>query len=226
MPYSKKHNTLFIHIPKCAGKSFEVALGITSKREVNKYKWRSNINRFGKLILKKTLDKKALPRLWGVHDITLAMQHLTYAEIELLNLIDTETLNNSIKVAIVRNPYDRAVSSYHHMGQGYNSFLDFLQNYYAAPSRDHNALAHKRPQIDFLRDKEGNIVVENLIRFENLQEDFKTFKKNYNIKTAEIPHIGQQRKESSYINFYNSETKKLVEEIFNSDFKLLGYKKM
>jgi hypothetical protein len=223
MPYSIKHNVIFIHIPKCAGKSFEVAVGIASKEEVSQYKWRSKINRLGKLILKKSYDSKALPRLWGVHDLTLALQHLTYTEIELLNLMSSELLSNALKVAIVRNPYDRAVSSFLHMGKDYDSFLDFLQRYYTSPNRDHNALAHKRLQVDYLRDKKGDIVVDNIIKFESLNEDFENFKLKYGINCDDMPHIGKQRKEKSFLDYYDEETKKRVSELFYSDFLELGY---
>jgi hypothetical protein len=214
---------IFIHIPKCAGKSFEVAMGIASDKEVKRYKWRSNINRLGKLILKKSGDKKALPRLWGVHDMTFALQHLTYTEIELLNLLDSEVLKNAINVAIVRNPYDRAVSSFLHMGGDYSSFLDFLQNYYTSSNRDHNALAHKRPQVDFLRNKKGEIVVDNIIKLESLNEDYDQFKLKYGIIANDMPHIGKQRKEKSFLDYYDEQTKKIVSELFYVDFLELGY---
>lgn len=221
MPYSSKHNLIFIHIPKCAGKSFEVALDIATKQEVSQYKWRSNINRLGKLILKKTYDRKALTRLWGVHDITLALQHLTYAEIELLNLLDATILQKAIKVAIVRNPYDRAVSSYLHMGENYVDFLDFLKQYYMASNRDHNALAHKRSQVDFLRDKKGIFAMDYVIRFENLHEDFEDFKVKFGIHSDKLPHIGKQKNKKDYMDYYNEETKKIVDELFKEDFELL-----
>lgn len=224
MPYSAKHNVLFIHIPKCAGKSFEVAMGIVSKDEVTKYKWRSNFNRFGKYILKNSKDVKALPRVWGVHDMTLALQHLTYAEIELLDLLDREILKNTINVAIVRNPYDRAVSSFHHMGGGYKNFLDFLENYFASPNRDHNALAHKRPQIDFLRNKKGEIVVNEFIKFENLNDDFEAFKLKYGIHALEIPHLGKQSREKSFKDYYCQESINIVESIFKDDIDFFDYK--
>ena len=155
MPYSKLNNILFIHIPKCAGKSFEVALNLTTKEEAFKYTWRSFLNKVSKYFLILTRDKKSKLRLWGVLDISLTSQHLTYAEIELLDLLDRTILDESIKVAIVRNPYDRAVSSYNHMNQNhkYKNFLDFAKNYYLETSKRHNDLAHKRSQIDFLRTK-------------------------------------------------------------------------
>lgn len=218
MPYSKEKNILFIHIPKCAGKSFEVAIDIATSKEVKNYKWRSHFNRFGKLILKKTKDKKALDRLWGINDYTFALQHLTYTEIELLNLLDKKTLDNAIKVAIVRNPYERALSSFFHMGENYDNFKDFLNKHYNSPNRDHNALAHKRQQIDYLRDKKGDIAVDNILRLEHLNEDFERFKNKYKINSNKIPHIGKQKDDNVIEKYYDSESKKLVKILFKDDF--------
>lgn len=225
MPYSKKHNVLFLHIPKCAGKSFEVALNIATKEEVSKYKWRSFVNRTSKFMLVKTSDKNAIKRLWGMYDISLAAQHLTYAEIELLNLLESGELEKSIKVAIIRNPYDRAVSSYNHMKgrYGFDNFLDFAKKYYKSNSRRHNDLAHKRTQIDFLRDKRGNVIVDNLIRFENLNNDFELFKEKYSINCESLPFIGKQTRKKTYKDYYCKESKNLISEYFKEDIEIFNY---
>ncbi|MBU2927583.1 sulfotransferase family 2 domain-containing protein [Winogradskyella psychrotolerans] len=223
MPYSKKLNTLFVHIPKCAGKSFEVAVGMISKSESQKYKWRSFFNRASKYMLTQTRDKNSLSRLWGTFDISIALQHLTYTEIELLGLLGQNTMENAIKVAIVRNSYDRAVSSYLHMG-GDLSFKDFVKTYYTTEGRDHNDLAHKRTQLDYLRNKKGEIVVDNILRFENLNEDFKRFKDKYNLKVDEMPHIGKQRDKKKYQEFYCDESFAIVSEVFKEDIEYFNFK--
>lgn len=223
MPYSNKSNILFIHIPKCAGKSFEVALGISSQKEVEKYTWRTFPNKVSKYFLKLTSDHKAFPRLWGVGDVSLTLQHLTYAEIELLQLIDKKIIDSSIKVAIVRNPFDRCVSSYKHMGGENQSFKDFLMTYYSSPNRNHNDLAHKRPQIDYLRDKSGKIVIDNIIYFENLNNEFLQFKNKYNIKALDLPHIGKQKRKLSYQKYYCDESKEIVETLFKEDIDQFNY---
>jgi hypothetical protein len=223
MPYSKELNTLFIHIPKCAGKSFEVAIGVISKSESQNYKWRSFINRASKFILGKTRDKNSLPRLWGTFDISIALQHLTYTEIELLGLLSQKTINDSIKVAIVRNSYDRAVSSYLHMG-GDLSFKDFVKSYYDSEGRDHNDLAHKRTQLDYLRNKKGEIIVDNILRFEHLNDDFELFKEKYSLIADAMPHIGQQRDKKRYQDFYCEESYETVTRVFKEDIEYFNFK--
>ncbi len=223
MPYSEKNNLLFIHIPKCAGKSFEVAMGIATEQEVKKYKWRSTVNLLGKAILKVTRDKKAMPRLWGMGDISLTLQHVTYTEIELLNLLPQTKLDSAIKVAVVRNPYDRAVSTYKHMGEGYADFKDFVSNYYNSPSKRHNELAFKRTQLDYLRDSKGRVVVDNIIRLENFQADFDAFTAQHGLSHKPLQHIGKQKGKSSYRDYFCTETKRMVENLFGEDIQYFNY---
>jgi len=223
MPFSKEKNILFIHIPKCAGKSFEVALGIATIEEVTKYKWRSFFNKASKYFLNLTKDRKSMERVWGVCDISLTLQHLTYSEIELLNILSKSELDNAIKVAIVRNPYDRAVSSYKHMGSSFSDFEDFLNNYYKSKNRNHNDLAHKRQQVDFLRDKKGNVVIDNIIRFESLESEMEDFLINNGVQIKSVPHIGKQHRNEDYRSYYNPNTRKIVEELFNDDITHLNY---
>ena len=63
MPYSK--NIIhYLYTFLKPGKSFEVAMGIASEKEVIKYKWRSFFNRASKFGLNLTRDHKSLERLW------------------------------------------------------------------------------------------------------------------------------------------------------------------
>jgi hypothetical protein len=129
------------------------------------------------------------------------------------------------KFCVVRNPYDRAVSSFNHIYKNkYNTFLDFVKNFYYEPHIRHNDLAHKRAQIDFLRDKKGNLVVDNIIKFENLNSDFDLFKLKYNIECKDIPHIGKQTRTKKYNEIYCNESKRLISEYFKEDIEIFNYK--
>ena len=223
MAYCPNQNILFIHIPKCAGKSFEVASGVITKQESIKYNWRNNLNRLSKFLLSRTADKKALQRLWGTYDISLSLQHVTYAEIELLGLLDTFKLKKAIKVAIIRNPYDRAVSLYHHHKEKSETFLEFLNRFFTPDSKNHNFLAHKRNQLDFIRDKKGNIILDFVIRFENLNQDFKDFSEYYELNLSELPHIGKNKGRKTYQEYYCKVSKEIVANLFSDDISYFDY---
>ena len=173
-------------------------------------------------MLTKTKDVKAKDRLWGTFDISLALQHATFCELELLGLIHKEKLDNSIKVAIVRNSFDRAVSSYLHMGKG-ETFLEFVKTYFYSENRDHNDLAHKRTQLDFIRNKKGDIILDYIIRFEYLEKDYEAFKLKYKIDAAKMPHIGKQRIKKNYKEYYCEESLKVVSDIFKEDIEYFNF---
>lgn len=224
MPYSKQNELLFIHIPKNAGKSMEVALGLTTPSESQHYAWRNPLNRLAKALQKATRDSKAKPRLWGIDDATIALQHLTYTEIELLEYLSKSELKKSTKVAVVRNPWDRVISSYRHMGKAYEDLASFIQHWYDEPSKSHNELAHKRSQMDFIVDKRGKVVIDHLLRFENLGQDFSQLVEALGLNAQKLGHIGNQNPQKTpYHEHYNPQTKQMVAERFAEEIEYFQY---
>lgn len=226
MPFSIKHNLLFIHIPKCAGRSINITIGTTSQKEQESYKWRSFLNRAAKFILYISRDKKSMPRLWGIHDMSFNLSHLTYQEIQLLNLMSTKKLEDIVKFTVVRNPYDRVVSSYKYLKQtgriNSKTLKEFIEDYYVSDDLNHNDRAHKRMQLDYLKDVNGNIVINEILRFENLAEDFNAFIRKYKIDTTPLSHFGKSNRKN-YRNYYDAETQIIVSDFFREDINYFGY---
>ncbi|KXX72544.1 sulfotransferase family 2 domain-containing protein [Flammeovirga sp. SJP92] len=228
MPVAQNNKVLFIHIPKNAGKSIEVALGITTSQEAIKYTWRKTLNRIAVFLLRLTKDKKSHDRIWGIIDYTFTAQHLTLQEILNSQLINPYEKDNFITIAVVRNPYDRAVSSYNHFCSQNTeqiSFLDFLNTFFVYQKNDrHNVIAHKRTQSEFLRDTYGNIKIKYLLRFENLNEDFKSFADDLNLNQKSLDKIGaKKRNHNNYRKYYCDESKKIIEEYFKDDLENFSY---
>ena len=101
MPFSMKHKCLFVHIPRNAGSSFREALGIrspnnhTPPQELNgDFEYRSK-------------DESKLP-------IFLQLHHLCMKHIQMLEVLEFSLFTDSLKVAFVRNPWDKVVSAYSH----------------------------------------------------------------------------------------------------------------
>ena len=167
--------------------------------------------------------------IWGVRK-GKALQHLTYQEVINEKYLTEEKLNSLIKFCIVRNPYDRMISAYHFIG-GNSKFSDFVKyvhlevnNYYR---KNIEPFVVIMPQIEFIIDAKGDIKVENILYFENLNKDFKDFCDKNSLELGEIPHINRRnRNKSSIKEYYNQELADIVYEMYRLDFKIFGYKKL
>ena len=112
MPYFPDRNALFVHIPKNAGRSIEAMLlpppltPDSGRRPV--------LNRIAHLLQTLTADRTPARFLLGSLDVVVASQHLTHQEIRLLGLLPASTLASAYSFCVVRNPYDRILSTLKH----------------------------------------------------------------------------------------------------------------
>lgn len=224
MTIDRERNLLFVHIPKNAGKAIEVALGMITEREASGYRFRSIGNRLATYIQRASSDALVTKRLFGTLDYTIAAQHLTLQEMLLLGLVEESKLSEIFSAAVVRNPWDRAISTYAHLNGRLGTSDDFVQFWKDAsmlPGPNHNIRAHLRPQISFLRDCEGQIAVRNILRFESLPVDFERMLKPY--ARTELSVIGRRNLKIHHRDYLNRDAKRLVEKIFEVDIEHFKY---
>lgn len=132
------------------------------------------------------------------------------------------------KFAFVRNPYTRIASAYFYLknikggGEHQNDLIllskninDYIENYLLKES-----IIHLWPQFHFLTGVYGNILVDNIFKFENLDEEWSRICNKLNINYS-LPHIRVSQKEN-YILSPNSI--KIINSFYEKDFKLFGYK--
>lgn len=230
MPLLADGQLLFIHIPKNAGKSVESYFLGPSGPDLGR---RSVLNRAAKYLLNATTDRHAQGLLLGSRDYTFAAQHVTYREIVSLGLLDRATLQAATPFAIVRNPYDRAISSVMHhfsrqIAQGEVSvstpdeFARALGQWLDTEPLDHNQFAHRRSQFDFLSLDGRTIGVEALLRYEVLAEEFPAFLERHNLPKGALGWNGRQRKARDWRDHYNDEARALVRREFECDLDALG----
>lgn len=227
MPYRADRNWLFIHIPKNAGRSIENALGFVTPRENERYRWRSTVNRALTWAQRLTGDQVARQRLWGVYDHSVMLQHLTYAETSLMGLIERGALNEAVKFAVVRNPYDRAVSLYCHLAPGAprssEAFTRFLQRWLTFEEPRHGLRAFQRPQWQYCVDLEGGRALDAILRYESLEQDFLQFATRYLGASVELPWVGRGRHERGYRDWYSETARSLVTDAYARDCEMFGY---
>lgn len=186
---------IFVHIPRTGGTSLERLLltieGTTS--------WESLEN------------KKAV-------DVRIGKEkHMRASSIRAT--AGEEKWRNTLKFAIVRNPFDKVISHFH---QPYYrkinalsgaSLEDFLLAYQPAPHEEGVTCS------DYLDED-----VDQIIRYENYNEEVCRLLADYGIQLSQVDtRIGHTRPEVAYQEYYNSRTKTMVERMYADDLRRFGY---
>lgn len=236
MPIFSEYNALFVHIPKNAGRSIERAFLPQSLTPSSGR--RSNLNKFARWALQKSANPVPSQRFLGTLDVALASQHLTLEEIRLLGLLPEQQIDQFFKFSVVRNPYDRVLSSVLHFSRNDNQRLFRLpdrpnaKDFEAAilawinvETRDHNVLAHRRPQSDYLRIRDVANASDYMLRFENLNDDFDMLRDRLGSPDLSLGKTGESRFEDrNYRNLYTDISRKAVEQAFAVDLELFNYR--
>ena len=133
--------------------------------------------------------------------------------------------------AIIRNPWDRAVSQFHYRqmtgqtGLGNNplGFKEWLKQVYIQRSPDY--MDDKKmflTQAEWVCDEEGRIMVDYIGRFENLQESWDYICVQLQQTRTLLPHVKKSTR-GNYRDYYDDESREIIEDYFRQDLKLFGY---
>lgn len=229
MPVFHDLRTLFIHIPKNAGRSIEEAL---LQGHGTPDGGRRNLgNRAATLLQRKTASSFASAHLIGTLDYAFAAQHLTYLEMSHLHLLPEDVLTEYRKFCVCRNPYDRAVSTVLHFAAEAgeeppataSEFESSLRAWLDRPKTDHNLIAHNRPQSDYVVDDRGRMAVETVLRFENLAEDFSQFAASIGLREDSLTWFGKATRSRRYQDYFTSDARKAVEQKYGEDLERFSY---
>lgn len=230
---SHHHKCIFVHIPKCAGKSIEHVF--LDRLDLD---WRTRAP-----LLLRPNDRPELgpPRL----------AHLKAHEYVRYKYVTQQQFDEYFKFSFVRNPWSRVVSMYKYMGfQKRYHFKKFVMSELAGD------LWNQRywfvgPQSEFLYAPSGELSVDFVGKFEHLQTGFNEVCHRLNLPQTQLRRVNWLEKQEpalpfmpqrlstyilsrrarrlaphqrSYEDYYDSESMNMVAKLYESDIRLFGYR--
>jgi hypothetical protein len=150
---------------------------------------------------------------------------------DIIEIIGKDKWTNTFKFTVVRNPWDQVHSWYKYrvklnqskMATNKISFKDWVACTYGENKDPYYYYRPKSfvPQVERLKNDEGIIDMDKIIRFENLREEYKIIADELGIN-SELPHINKTKK-TNYRDFYDETTQKIIEDWFHEDIEYFGY---
>ena len=201
---------MFCHVPKTAGSSIRTAL-------------------LGYGLRCATKDvTEALP---GTNN-----QHVTMQQLKNSNILNANDFEEYFKFCFVRNPWSRLTSQYHyHQGAGHQKRHFAAWNF----ATSFNFIDWSRVQIPkgackqlkFISNKNGELLVDKVYKFENLLESFNEIRSKLDLPAPTGSHdVGDttlyrtnQSEHEHYTKYYNDEIKEMVAEYAKEEIKLFNY---
>jgi len=218
MILSQSHKFLFVHVPKTAGTALTAALspfGVTGTRHL----WRRLLRR---------LPVTESP------DHAYLRKHETAADIR--RKLSPAVFDRYHRFAVVRNPFDHAVSHYEYLKEFRNariarqmsamSFTEYLHHRIKGKTLTTRFFVRLPDQAHFIADADGALLVHRIMRFESLQDDFKALVRDLALGDVELKQVNRTKAKSgskSYKSYYDTESSDLVRQLYARDFRILGY---
>lgn len=145
---------------------------------------------------------------------------------------EPELWNKYHTFAVVRNPWDRMVSRYFwskeyqkNLLPECSTFKKFVKRVYNGEMISNNRYIQEKalnPQSTLVCDESGAIMMDTLLRFENLQVNFDDLCKLLKIPCRKLSHKNKMNRKK-YRDYYDSESRKMIEKIYQSDVEIFDY---
>ena len=197
---------VFIHVPKCAGMSITTALT-----------QRDSAIRFGALDglpAVMTAENEVSPEV--VHNPVHARAR------DIRTYLGAEVYVRLLSFAVVRNPWDRLSSRYHFFrGQPGTEEHRIVQG--SLEEFVVWACANKpSTMLDRLGDRDGEVIVNRILRYESVADDFAALCAELGLSIAALPHRNASANPGEWPRC-SAEVVDLVQHTYRGDFEQFGY---
>lgn len=210
MLVSTANKFIFIHVPKTAGSSITAALAPYSLKP------------------EKTALRRVLSKLPVKEDIGQAYFR-THATADQVRRKFPQHFKDYLTFAVVRNPYDYAVSYYEYnlarkkknlFGKSAGwTFADFLKEAQGKSKKTSFS------QSKWLTDENNNIIVDRILKFETINKDIVEIASEIGIEVMSIPHKNSTVRRPFW-KYYGQDEVRMANDLFAIDFQNFGYKMM
>ena len=124
------------------------------------------------------------------------------------------------RFSVIRNPWDRFISGWKYLpATRQRSLHEVLTN---LPGERHDYRPLTRPQHAILYNQNGQLIVDHLIRFESLQEDFNRVCDQIGMLKRLLPHHNQGNRKH-YAEYFDEDSRQIFQHHFAKDIELFGY---
>lgn len=203
MPISHDLKTIFIHIPKNAGESIERSLGM----------YGGNLQQ----------------NFFGVVNNRHVLQHLTANELRSRRQF-SEIWHEYFKFAVVRNPWSKAVSEYNwYLRYGpiipFYEWINSLENRIKINNSIHTwEVGHNIEQFKFIYDNKDDLIIDKIIRFENLDSSFTSLcsEKHWDVELIKASTTASNI-DIPFYEYYDEESALKISKIYARDIQKFGY---
>jgi hypothetical protein len=159
----------------------------------------------------------------------LRFRHRTARQI--IHEVGLQRWREAFTFTVVRNPWDKVVSHYAYrvqtnqtgLGEKPVQFLDWVIEAYGRRNpRYYDKPMMFMPQIDWITDPGGRILVNFVARFEHLQTDFDSICARIGRDATPLPHRKSSQR-GAYRDYYDEVTRQIVTDWFRRDIETFNY---
>lgn len=163
-------------------------------------------------------------------EVALRIPHQHKTALELRRQVGERRWSDRFSFTIVRNPWDKVVSHYYYrvttnqtrLGDEPVGFNEWVQRTYGEKDpRYYDNPKMFLPQLEWITDEYGRIIVDYVGRFEHLEDEFRRICQIIGC-TAELPHLKRSSR-GDYRALYTAESVDIVCRWFIKDIETFGY---
>lgn len=202
---SHRYKCVYVHIPKAGGQSIETVFV-----EQHGLTWETR----APLLLRPCSDRRFGPKF---------LAHLTASEFVSLGHLSPADWDEYFTFAAIRNPWDRMLSTYRYLNPEGTTFSDWLTT--TAQRRLQAGHYFFRPQVDYVCDSRGNIIVDEIIRLEEFPGAFDGIRRQLNIPGSGLPrvNVSTEHADLTMSAAYDADTERLVGQMYAADVDRWDY---